>query len=56
MTSFGITDEQLLQNLAPQLLNQIKTELLPPPLKEHFEHDEDVCELHLEYGHLAKTV
>ncbi|MES9879868.1 MAG: hypothetical protein ABW185_03205, partial [Sedimenticola sp.] len=47
ISSLGISDEQLLQNLAPRLSKKIKdTSTVPwPPRIDHLEEGEDVCEL-----------
>ena len=47
ISSLGISDEQLLQNLAPRLSKQIKdTSTVPwPPHINHLEEGEEVCEL-----------
>ncbi|KAL8608806.1 hypothetical protein ACOMHN_059488 [Nucella lapillus] len=47
ISSLGISDEQLLQNLAPRLSKKIKdTPTVPwPPRMDHLEEGEDVCEL-----------
>ena len=46
ISSLGITDEQLLQNLAPRLSKNIKdTSTVPwPPQIEHLEEEEEICE------------
>ena len=47
MSSLGISDEQLLQNLAPRLSKKIKdTSTVPwPPDIDHLEEGKEVCEL-----------
>ncbi len=47
ITSFGISDEQLLKNLAPRLSKMIKdtSTVQWPPRIDHLEEGEEVCEL-----------
>ena len=51
ISSLGITDEQLLQNLAPRLSKKIKdTPTVPwPPRIDRLEEGEEVCELLLKF-------
>lgn len=56
MLSLGITDEQLIQNLAPRLSKKIKdTSTVPwPPRIDHLEEAEEVCEQLLQLLTLLK--